>query len=156
MYSTLIAMSVTFFFMAIVLAPALSNGEDPDAILGSWSLMNHEAKFEIYKCGEEYCGKISYLSEPDYPPTEKNGLAGRPKLDLENPDPMLRGRPLLGMPLMEGFRYVGGNTWENGRIYNPEDGRKYRCKLWLDGENRLKVRGYLGLAILGKTETWVR
>jgi len=57
---------------------------------------------------------------------------------------------------LEGFRYTGDNLWEGGRIYNPEDGRKYRCKLWLDGENRLKLRGYVGMSLLGKTETWIR
>jgi uncharacterized protein (DUF2147 family) len=139
----------------IFLAPHVC-GAHADSILGLWSLKNRRTQFEIYKCGAEYCGKIAYLSEPNYPPTEKRGLAGRPKMDLENPDPSLRGRPMLGMPLLEGFHYVGDNRWEGGRIYNPEDGKKYSCKLWLDGENRLNVRGYLGFPLLGKTETWIR
>jgi len=120
------------------------------------STMDREAQFEIYKCGAEYCGKICYLKEPNYPSTEKQGLAGLPKIDLENPDPLLRRRPLLGLPLLEGFRYPGDNKWEGGTIYNPEDGIKYRCRLWLDGENQLKVRGYVGFSLLGRTETWIR
>ncbi|MGV8073240.1 MAG: DUF2147 domain-containing protein [Syntrophobacteraceae bacterium] len=131
-------------------------GSDADAILGLWNTMDREAQFEIYKCGEEYCGKISYLNEPNYPATAKDGVAGLPKTDCENPDPQLRNRPLLGLPLLKGFRYTDSNRWEDGRIYNPEDGRQYRCKLRLDGENRLKVRGYLGFSLLGRTETWVR
>ncbi len=142
-------------FTVILLAPR-AYGTDADAILGLWNLMNREAQFEIYKCGAEYCGKISYLREPDCPCEEKDGLAGHPKMDLHNPDPALRGRTLLGLPLLEGFRYTGDHTWDGGRIYNPEDGRKYRCKLWLDGENQLKVRGYIGFSLLGKTETWIR
>jgi uncharacterized protein (DUF2147 family) len=140
----------------IILLVSNANGADGDAILGFWSLTDGKAKFEFYKCGAEYCGKISYMSEPNYPSTEKHGLAGLPKVDVHNPDPLLRTRPLLGLPLIEGFRYIGGNRWEGGRIYNPEDGAKYRCKLWLDGENRLKVRGYIGFSLLGQTVTWVR
>jgi uncharacterized protein (DUF2147 family) len=142
--------------LVTLLFPLHAYGADADTILGSWSTMDGEAQFEIYKCGTEYCGKISYLKEPNYPSTEKKGLAGHPKMDLENPDPLLRTRSLLGLPLLEGFRYMGGNAWEGGRIYNPEDGLKYRCKLWLDGENRLNVRGYVGFSLLGRTETWVR
>lgn len=152
---TLIGVIKIVAFIIIFLAPH-AYGADADAILGLWSLTDRKAQFEIYKCGSEYCGKISYLSEPNYPSTEKLGFAGLPIMDLQNPDPALRGRSLLGLPLLEGFRYVGGDTWEGGRIYNPEDGKKYRCKLWLDGENQLKVRGYLGFSLFGRTETWVR
>lgn len=147
--------TVTVLLVVILLAPH-AYGAGADAILGLWSTMDREAQFEIYKCGEEYCGRISYLREPNYPSTDKQGLAGLPKIDLENPEPRLRERPLLGLPLLEGFRYMGGNAWEGGRIYNPEDGLKYRCKLRLDGENRLEVRGYIGFSLLGQTETWVR
>ncbi len=141
-------------FIFILLTPH-ANGANADAIVGLWSMKDREAQFSIYKCGSEYCGKISYLSEPNYPPTKK-GLAGLPKMDLRNPDPQLRERSLVGLPFLEGFHFTDENTWEGGRIYNPDDGQKYRCKLWLDGENRLKVRGYLGIPALGKTETWVR
>jgi uncharacterized protein (DUF2147 family) len=147
----------SMLLLIILLVPrAFGNSTNGDAILGSWSTMDREARFDLYKCGSEYCGKISYLQEPNYPPAEKQGLAGLPKTDRNNPDPQLRGRHLLGLPLLEGFRYAGGNSWEGGRIYNPEDGRKYRCRLWLDEENRLKLRGYVGLSLLGKTETWIR
>lgn len=139
----------------ILLAPA-AYGADADAILGFWNTKDREAKFEIYKCGEEYCGKISCLKYPNYPPSDKKGLAGLPKMDLENPDPTLRNRPMVGLPLLEGFRYVDENRWEGGKIYNPEDGRMYSAMLWLDGKDQLKLRGYIGFSLLGRTETWVR
>jgi len=60
------------------------------------------------------------------------------------------------LPLLEGFRYTGGNMWEGGRIYNPEDGIKCRCKPWLDGGDRLKARGYVGFSLPDRTETWIR
>jgi len=148
--------AATLLLIILSVPRAYGDGTNGDAIVGSWSTMDREARFDLYKCGSEYCGKISYLQKPNYPPMEKQGLAGLPKTDRNNPDPQLRERHLLGLPLLEGFRYTGDNLWEGGRIYNPEDGRKYRCKLWLDGENRLKLRGYVGMSLLGKTETWIR
>ena len=141
--------------LAVFLLASVAYGaEEADAILGLWNIPDNEAQFEIYKCGEDYCGKITYMEEPNYPPNDKL-MPGRPKVDRENPDPQLRSRPMLGMPLMEGFRYEGNNTWR-GRIYNPEDGKTYRCKLSLDIKNRLNVRGYLGIVLLGRTQRWTR
>ncbi|MDR3557735.1 MAG: DUF2147 domain-containing protein [Syntrophobacteraceae bacterium] len=140
----------------VLLGSSLARGAEGDGILGVWSTQNHHTRFEIYKCGMEYCGKISHMREPNYSATDGDGVAGRPKLDTHNPDPRLRERTLLGLPLLEGFRYDGENLWEGGTIYDPEDGHKYSCKIWLDGKNRLKLRGYLGISLFGQTETWVR
>ena len=46
--------------------------------------------------------------------------------------------------------------WSGGRIYNPEDGKTYKCKLTLKDDNTLTVRGYVGLTIFGKTQYWTR
>lgn len=142
--------------LGIFLGTAFAHGAAGDAILGFWNTQDRDTQFEIYECGMQYCGKISYLREPNYSPADKDGPAGLPRLDSHNPDPLLRKRTLLGLPLLEGFRYTGENLWEGGKIYDPEDGRKYSCKIWLDGKNRLKLRGYMGFSLFGQTETWVR
>ncbi|MEN6439271.1 MAG: DUF2147 domain-containing protein [Syntrophobacter sp.] len=143
----------SIFIFALLICTSPAHAASDDAILGVWNTPDGDAKFEIYKCGFEYCGKISWLEEPYYPPT-KSGLAGRLKMDLKNPDPALRKRTLLGMPLIEGLRFEGGNSWR-GTIYNPEDGNKYKCRLSIAGD-RLMVRGYLGIVLLGRTQTWTR
>jgi len=141
--------------LALLLWTAVVQGADGDAILGYWKTPDGDAQFEIYKCGPEYCGRIAQLEEPVYPPKDKD-LAGLPKIDLKNPDARLRNRKLLGLTILEGFRYKGGNTWA-GRIYNPEDGNTYKCRLSVAGRGeRLKVRGYLGVSLLGRTQTWTR
>ncbi len=140
----------------VLFGTTFAHGAAGDAILGFWNTQDHDTRFEFYRCGRQYCGKISYLREPNYSPGDSDGLAGLPKLDTHNPDPLLRKRTLLGLPLIGGFRYVGDNSWEGGTIYDPEDGRKYSCKIWLDGKNRLELRGYLGFSLFGRTETWVR
>jgi uncharacterized protein (DUF2147 family) len=148
-----IRIGIPILFAIFLIAP-VAYGAEADAILGLWNIPDNEAQFEIYLCGAEYCGKISYLQEPEYPQDDER-MPGRPKIDRQNPDPRLRSRPLLGLALMEGFHYEGSNTWR-GRIYNPEDGRTYKCKLSLDGKNRLNVRGYLGISLLGRTQNWTR
>lgn len=150
----LIRTAAAILLAVFFLVPVAHGDGEADAILGLWNIPDNEAQFEIYRCGEEYCGKITYMEEPNYPPNDKR-MPGLPKVDRENPDPRLRSRPMLGMPLMEGFRYEGDNTWR-GRIYNPEDGKTYKCKLSLDNKNSLNVRGYLGIVLLGRTEKWTR
>lgn len=80
----------------------------------------------------------------------------RPKTDVNNPDPMLRSRPLIGLELFEGFRYDGDGEWSGGTIYDPNNGKTYRCKLKLVGPDTLKVRGFIGISLIGRSETWTR
>jgi uncharacterized protein (DUF2147 family) len=144
--------------LAVILLalPAAAFGTDADAIVGIWNTSENDARIEIYRCGTEYCGRISQLEEPNYPPDDKEGMAGLPMVDRNNPDPRLRKRSLIGLTLLEGFRWKGGNTWDGGRIYNPENGKFYKARIGLADNHHLMLRGYLGISLLGRTETWVR
>lgn len=138
----------------LLLAAATPAIADGDAILGVWRSAPTDkgyAHIEVVRSDEIYQGRVVWLSEPDFPPGDPQ--AGRPKADRLNPDPGLRGRPILNMPLMEGFRYDGG-AWEGGRIYDPETGRTYKCVLRLTDDGTLKVRGYVGVSLLGRTTVW--
>jgi uncharacterized protein (DUF2147 family) len=139
----------------ILMAAQWAHGAERDAILGFWSIPEDEARFEIYRCGVDYCGRLSYLKEPLYPATNENGMGNKPLVDRKNPNPSLRQRPLLGLTIFQGFHYVGDSTWEGGRIYNPDDGRVYRGRITLWGDT-LKMRGYIGLPLLGRTQIWTR
>ena len=147
----IIALLALSFIVAIA-APA--GAVEPDSIIGLWTTPDKSAKFEIYRCGSLYCGKISWLREPNYPPTDKK-MPDTPKMDSNNPNPALRNRTLAGLPFISGFSYEGDNFWK-GMIYNPEDGGTYRCNFSMAGDNLLKVRGYIGIPLLGKTQTWTR
>lgn len=80
----------------------------------------------------------------------------RPQTDVKNPDPELRDRPLIGLDLFNGFTYDGDGAWSGGSIYDPNSGKTYRCKLQLVDNNTLKVRGFIGISLLGRTEMWKR
>jgi len=131
-------------------------GTDADGILGLWNTPGDESSIEIFKCGDKYCGRIAALKEPNYTTEDKVGIPGQPVLDRENPNPDLRNHTLLGLQLMEGFSYAGGNVWEGGRIYNPDNGKTYRCKITLSTPNRLEVRGFIGFTLFGRDSIWSR
>ena len=76
-------------------------------------------------------------------------------MDSKNPDESLKARKLMGLQILSGFRYAGDETWEAGKIYDPKNGKTYSCKMRLEGEN-LKIRGFIGISLLGRTTVWSR
>ncbi len=127
-----------------------------DAVVGKWWNEEKDAQIEVYPCEGKYCGKIILLKEPNYPAGDPKGMAGKPKVDRENPDASQRERPTLGMNLVWGFTPAGENLWEGGFIYNPREGKTYKCKMTLENPDLLKVRGFIGISLIGKTNIWSR
>ncbi|QBQ97352.1 DUF2147 domain-containing protein [Paraburkholderia pallida] len=63
---------------------------------------------------------------------------------------------ILGMTIIDGMKQAG-NEWDDGHILDPENGKIYRCKMHTEeGGQKLVVRGYLGISLLGRSQTWVR
>src|SRR5450432_1804576 len=132
-----------------------------DGILGIWKTYDkqgkHESSVEIYLEQGKYCAKIVSLAEPNWPASDDQGMAGKAKTDRHNPNAGLRSRPIIGMQFMHDFICnPGKNVWEDGRVYDPECGKTYKCKMTLTSSNQLEVRGYFGISLLGRTETWTR
>ncbi|HAM50101.1 MAG TPA: DUF2147 domain-containing protein [Nitrospiraceae bacterium] len=111
---------------------------------------------EIYKCNLKYCGKIVWLKEPTYPADSKEGTPGTPILDQNNPNPKLRKTPLIGLPILLNFVYAGDNSWKSGKIYNSDNGKTYSGSLTLVSLNHLKVRGFIGISLIGGSTIWTR
>lgn len=127
-----------------------------DDVLGAWVTQKGNSRVTIFKCGkakDKFCGRITWLKEPNY--AAGDAMAGKPKVDRNNPDASKRTRPIMGMNLVWGFKW-DGSKWSGGKIYNPEDGKTYSCFMELVGNKKLKVRGYVGVALLGKTVHWTR
>jgi len=149
--------------LALVLALAGSLGpaadEVPDSIAGVWATeptARGQARIRIEANRDSFDGTIVWLSEPSFPPSEPPEFAGQAKTDRHNPDPSLRGRPLLGLQLLRGLRQTGGSTFKGGTIYDPESGRTYRCQARLTDDGTLRFRGYIGVSLLGRTTIWTR
>ena len=138
----------------IMASPAAA--QKPDAIGGTWWNEEKDAQIEVSPCEGKFCGKIIMLKEPNYPADDPKGMAGKPKVDRENPEASQRESPILGMNLVWGFTHSGENLWEGGFIYNPRDGKTYKCKMTLENPDQLKVRGFIGISLIGKTNVWTR
>lgn len=124
-----------------------------DAIVGLWATDKGKAHVQIRWSESGYEGQIVWLKDPVYPPDDPE--AGEARHDRENPDPRLRDRPIEGLRILSGFRYAGEGEWEDGRIYDPETGNTYDAVMWLTDSGTLKVRGYVGFSLLGRTTEWV-
>ncbi|MCF6171446.1 MAG: DUF2147 domain-containing protein [Bacteroidales bacterium] len=124
-----------------------------DDILGIWLNEDKDAHVEIYKEDGKYFGKIIWLKTPIREET------GKPKLDRENEDESLRSRPVMGLLLLSDFEFDGDDEWEDGTIYDPKNGKTYKCYMEFEDEadkDNLKVRGYIGFSLLGRTTYWTR
>jgi len=148
-------------FILIFLVSAFCNvpfslAAGPEAVLGPWYTDKKEARIEIYRCGTKYCGKIAWMKEPNYSADADSGVPGTPKLDQHNPVPELRKRTMLGLQILYGFEYAGDKHWKNGKIYNPDNGKMYSAKMTLIAPDQLKVRGFLGISLIGGSTVWTR
>jgi len=123
-----------------------------DDLVGVWLNEDKDAHVKIENRQGKYYGNIIWLKEPN---EEATGL---PKLDDENPDPVLQKRPVMGLELLTGFVFDGDDEWEDGDIYDPKSGSIYSCYMVFtdDTKNTLKVRGFIGVSLLGRTTYWTR
>lgn len=112
----------------------------PDRIVGLYWSPKKDAKIEIYRKGDRYFGKSVWVATV--------------KKDTENPDKRLRQRDLLGMDLLTNFSY-SDNEYSGGQVYDPANGKTYSCKISFAGAN-IKVRGYIGISLFGRTELFER
>jgi uncharacterized protein (DUF2147 family) len=147
------------FLLLMVMAAQCSTADqvsEGDAILGTWLTEGKEAKIEIIKCSGKYCGRIVWTGDPVYTPGEDIKRAGQPKTDDNNPNPAFRTRPIIGLQLMYNFRYAGDRQWVGGRVYDPGSGNTYGARLLLASPDRLEMRGYFLVPMLGRTTTWTR
>jgi len=132
------------FALALVLFTAILHAEAPtgaEAVLGLFWSPKKDAKVEIYQKGDRYFGKFIW--------TQTEG-----KKDDKNPDPALRSRLIKGSVFLRDFRYENGK-YVGGSIYDPKSGKTYQSSMWLEGSN-LKVRGFVGISALGRTELFER
>lgn len=136
-----------YFILTFFIASAF-RADNADAILGVWANGSNKGHIQLYKQDGKYYGKIIWLKQP----FDENG---KPKVDKKNPDPKNRSKRLMGLVMLRDFKYEDGE-WVGGKIYNPGDGKEYKCNMKLKDWKTLAVRGYIGISLLGKTEIFTR
>ena len=120
---------------------------DPASPIGLWK--GQDATFEMFDSEGKLNARIVALSEP-------KTTEGKEKTDIYNPDPKKRSHPIIGLVFISGFTKKSDTRWENGTVYDPKSGRTYSCFMELQGPNKIKVRGYIGIALMGRNYFWTR
>mgnify|MGYP001616110619 CR=1 FL=1 len=87
---------------------------------------------------------------------DPNDDEGMPKKDINNPSKELQSQPVLGLEILKDFTYKGDGVWADGSVYDPKSGKTYDCKISMSSSDKLDMRGYKGISLIGKTETWTR
>ena len=131
----------------LVMSVATAYAEAPPDIGGKWLSGDGDGWIVISMTAEGLSGVVAGSPNPD---------EDRPDKDEKNPEPALRDRPLMGLELFSGFEYKGKGKWKGGTIYDPNSGNTYQCIITRVDANTLKVRGFIGVSLLGRTEHWTR
>lgn len=139
--------TLPFIFLLLFSMYGVSQKVNADVVIGTWLTASGKAKVQIYQEGDKYYGKIVWLKIPTYED-------GKPKTDKNNPDKAKQSEPLLGLNMLKNFEF-DDDEWEDGTIYDPENGKTYSCTIkYRDG--KLDLRGYIGISLIGRTQTWYK
>ena len=132
---------------AIIFVAPTARAQGAGEPTGVWLTQAGDARVRVSKCGGGICGTIAGLRDPIDPAT------GKTQVDDKNPDPNLRKRPMIGLPLFSGMQPVAAGKW-SGQIYNADDGSTYASSISVTGPDTLRVEGCVGALCGG--ETWTR
>ena len=134
-----------FLFALFIMNASFLFAQSP---VGVWKNLDDEdgkekSHIEIYELNGTLRGKVIKLL-PAATITKCNACTGANK-----------GKSLVGMDILWDLK-KSGKTWDSGQIMDPKNGKIYDCKIELKGTDKLNVRGYMGVSMFGRTQTWYR
>ena len=129
------------------------------SVMGTWLTASGVAQVRIGPCPDPangpICGLVVGLINAKGP--DGNAIAADMATDYRNPVPALRTRKVIGMPLIWGFKKTADpNAFEDGHVYNGENGKIYNANISLQPDGKLRLRGYVGTPMFGETQIWTR
>jgi uncharacterized protein (DUF2147 family) len=134
--------------MMIAISPAIISAQ---SITGLWQTVSEDgvAKSEvrIWKSGDEYMGRVAEIYRKD----KRDARC----TECDRDDPRYNEK-VLGMTIIKGLEKTGENMWENGTILDPQNGNVYKCKMRINDDGDLVVRGFVGISLVGRSQTWKR
>lgn len=129
--------------LTLAAAPAFA----ADPVEGEWLTEGGSAKVRVAPCAgkaDRMCGNISWLKNP----------ADAKATDAKNPDPKLKTRTIMGMPMIRDFKQAAPGRWTGGKIYDPGSGKTYDSKISIGPNGTLKVEGCV--LMVCQAQTWRR
>jgi uncharacterized protein (DUF2147 family) len=119
------------------------------SVTGKWKTFDDETKeaksiVEITERDGKIYGKVIEILNPAKKNIKCTNCSGNDK-----------DKPVLGLEILKGLS-KDGKEYSDGKILDPSNGKLYKCIVSLDGNDKLKVRGYVGISAFGRTQNWVR
>jgi uncharacterized protein (DUF2147 family) len=142
--------TVLLSFLAVFFAGGISTaGAQPQDVspLGLWLTENGRSVVNVTPCKADtskVCGRIHWIIE------------GGMQFDTANPDPAQHTAPMCGLQIMWGFHQNDAMNWIDGNIYKADEGDSYSATLQMLPSGKMLVRGYVGMPLFGKSQTWTR
>lgn len=139
-------MKKTLLFLTFFTLTSIVFSQD---ITGIWKTIDDETNkeksyVEIFKRGDFYFGKVVKIADPN----KQNAKC----IDCEDSH---KDKPVMGLEMVWDLEFdKDDNEYDDGYILDPNNGKVYDCKIWLDDDNTLMVRGYVGFFF--RTQTWHR
>ncbi|NLP57881.1 DUF2147 domain-containing protein [Lutibacter sp. B1] len=135
-----ILLALAFIISGIFMANAQS-------IFGKWKTIddetgNEKSIVEIYQVNGKAYAKVVQLLEK-----------GKEDKVCDNCKGENKNKPIKGMVIIDGLK-KDGDEWNGAKILDPKTGKEYKCYVTLEGNDKLKVRGYIGFALIGRTQYW--
>ena len=118
-------------------------------VFGEWYSIDpdtgaKESVIELYKTGDKIYGKIIQILKEEDKDKTCIECAGKDK-----------NQPIQGLVIVRGLSKEG-DEWTGGKILDPKNGKLYKCYIALEENDKLKLRGYIGFSLIGRTEYWYR
>lgn len=137
---------LTFLLMMLVSGTFMMQAQ---SVTGKWKTIDDEtgeAKsiVEIFEKDGKIYGKVVEILNP----AKKNAKC----TECKGAD---KDKPIQGLVILKGLT-KDGNEWSGGQILDPNKGKHYKCVITLNGKDKLDVRGYVGISLIGRTQTWHR
>ncbi|MBW4038841.1 MAG: DUF2147 domain-containing protein [Acidobacteria bacterium] len=144
-----------FFGYLFLLTCAAAAAASTTSVMGDWTTADHSVvRIEPCSNSSAAAGKTVCLTVIQVPPNAPRGKDGQ-VTDGQNPDPNLRSRPICGLVIGTGFQQTDPDRLADGKLYDPNSGRTYSGTIALNGDT-LHLRGFIGVSLFGRTETWHR
>jgi uncharacterized protein (DUF2147 family) len=139
-------------FVGTIAFATVAAAQGADGVSGRWMTENQKGVIEIAPCGGSICGKIDWMKPP--PGAD---LTVIPR-DKHNHDPARRQQPMCGLQILYGFHHDAADPkkWTEGNIYDPESGDVYHGNITVQDAGHLRLRGYIGIPLLGESQIWTR
>jgi len=130
-------------------ASARDQQKSKSDLVGNWLTVDGKAIVRIEACGQEFCGHIVFLREP-------NDEKGQPLKEINYQQPQARAQLVCGLQILDGLKQISGTEWSHGQICHPEEGRTCSAAIVKSAPDRLQVFGYIGARSTGQTLVWHR